>query len=73
MCQSCFIASQSGRDISVAEWPYMDLPIMAIKGTTFSSWVFFLKQLSNPALGKFTENAIISNFHNLISNQIQKF
>ena len=30
------------------------------------------KTISKP-LGNFTENAIISNFHNLISNQIQKF
>ena len=30
---TCFIAYQSGRDILVAEY----LPIMAIKGTTFSS------------------------------------
>ena len=39
MRQSCFIANQSGRDILVAEWPYRDLPIMAIKGTTFSSCI----------------------------------
>ena len=32
----------------------------------------FFKTVSKP-LGKFTENAIISNFHNLISNQLQKF
>ena len=48
MRQSCFIANQSGRDILVAEWPYRDLPIMAIKGTTFSSWVYFLKQFPTP-------------------------
>ena len=32
----------------------------------------FFKTISKP-LENFTENAIISNFHNLISNQIQKF
>ena len=32
----------------------------------------FFKTISKP-LGNFTKNAIISNFHNLISNQIQKF
>ena len=33
----------------------------------------FFKTISN-SLGNFTENAaIISNFHNLISDQIQKF
>ena len=31
----------------------------------------FVKTISKP-LDNFTENAIISNFHNLISNQIQK-
>ena len=31
-----------------------------------------LKTMSKP-LGNFTENAAISNFHNLISSQIQKF
>ena len=36
MRQSCFFANQSGSDILVAEWPYTDFPIMAIKGTTFS-------------------------------------
>ena len=44
---------------------------MAIKGTILSSWVYF--QNNFQTLGNFTENAIISNFHNLISNQIQKF
>ena len=37
MRQSHFIANQSGRDLLVVEWPYTDLPIMAIKGTAFSS------------------------------------
>ena len=68
MRQSCFIANQSGRDILVAKWPYTDLPIMAIKGTTFSSWVYYLKQFPNP-LVSLQKNAIISNFQNLFSNQ----
>ena len=48
MRQSCFIASQRGRAILVAEWPYTDWSIMAIKGKTFSSWMYFLKQFPNP-------------------------
>ena len=32
----------------------------------------FFKTISKP-LGNFTENAVTSNFYNLISNQIQTF
>ena len=72
MRQSCFIANQSGRDILVTEWPYTDLTIMAIKEAQLCRPECIFKTISKP-LGNFTENAIISNFHILISNQIQRF
>ena len=60
----------------LSKWKeYVGCGILADNGNKmhkiFVRSVFF-KTVSKP-LGKFTENAIISNFHNLISNQIQKF
>ena len=44
---------------------------MAIKGTTFSSWVYFWNSFQTP--GKLTENAIISNFQNLFPIKFESF